>query len=54
MTEAPYQVLLYYFYTEIADPDAYRDEHRSLCESLGLLGRIIVGKEGINGTVSGA
>lgn len=53
MTEAPYQVLLYYFYVEITDPDAYRDEHRALCESLELLGRIIVGKEGINGTLSG-
>ncbi|MFT5906253.1 MAG: UPF0176 protein [Cryomorphaceae bacterium] len=53
MTEAPYQVLLYYFYVEIADPDAYREEQRALCESLELLGRIIVGNEGINGTVSG-
>ena len=52
-SQPPYQVLLYYFYVEIADPDQYRDEHRALCESLGLLGRIIVGNEGINGTVSG-
>jgi UPF0176 protein len=49
----PYQVLLYYCYVDIADPDAYRDEQRVLCESLELLGRIIVGHEGINGTVSG-
>ncbi len=53
MTDAPYQVLLYYFYCDIQDPEHYRDEHRALCESLELLGRIIVGKEGINGTVSG-
>ncbi len=53
MTDTAYRVLLYYFYVEIADPDAYRDEHKALCESLGLLGRVIVGKEGINGTVSG-
>lgn len=50
---APYQVLLYYFYCDIESPETYRDEHRKLCEELGLLGRIIVGKEGINGTVSG-
>lgn len=31
----------------------YLSEHRALCEELGLLGRIIVAKEGINGTVSG-
>ncbi|MFC4993672.1 rhodanese-related sulfurtransferase [Rubritalea tangerina] len=53
MTDAPYQVLLYYLYTEIENPEAYRDAHRELCEGLGLKGRIIIGKEGINGTLSG-
>lgn len=56
MTEpdtAPYQVLLYYLYSPISDPEAYREEHRALCEKLDLLGRILIGKEGINGTVSG-
>ena len=49
----PYQVLLYYFYNTFHDPEAYREEHEELCKSLGLLGRILIGKEGINGTVSG-
>ncbi len=49
----PYEILLYYLYTDIADPDDYVAQHRALCERLGLLGRIIVAKEGINGTVSG-
>lgn len=53
MSELPYRVLLYYFYTTIEDSEVYRDEHRALCERLGLLGRIIVGCEGLNGTVSG-
>jgi len=53
MTESPYQVLLYYLYTPIEDPEAFRDSHRALCEELGLLGRIIIGKEGLNGTLSG-
>jgi len=48
-----YQVLLYYKYTRLDDPQIYRDEHFALCEGLGLLGRIIVAEEGINGTVSG-
>ena len=52
-TVHPFEVLLYYRYVSIPDPETYRDEQRSLCESLGLRGRIIVGKEGINGTVSG-
>ena len=49
----PFQVLLYYRYVRIENPEAFLKEHRQLCESLGLRGRIIVGDEGINGTVSG-
>ena len=48
-----YRVLLYYKYTHLDDPQTYRDEHIALCEQLGLLGRIIVAEEGINGTLSG-
>ncbi|MCS6904564.1 MAG: rhodanese-related sulfurtransferase [Bacteroidia bacterium] len=48
-----YQVLLYYKFVEIPDPVAYRDEHFGLCQELGLKGRILIAKEGINGTVSG-
>lgn len=48
-----YQILLYYCYTHIADPDAYREEHHLKCLELGLLGRIIIAGEGLNGTVSG-
>lgn len=53
MAEPPFQILLYYFYNRIADPAAFVDEQRALCEDLGLLGRILIGDEGINGTVSG-
>lgn len=49
----PYSVLLYYCYTPIEDPEAFRDEHHLLCLSLGLRGRIIIAGEGLNGTVSG-
>lgn len=48
-----YQVLLYYKYVTIPDPETVREEQRALCEKLGLKGRIIVAKEGINGTVEG-
>lgn len=51
--ESPFQVLLYYRYIAIEDPDQYLKDHTALCEELNLRGRIIVGKEGINGTVSG-
>lgn len=48
-----YRVLLYYHYVKIDDVEAFRDEHFNLCKDLGLVGRIIVAHEGINGTVSG-
>ena len=50
---APFEVLLYYKYCRISDPDAYADEHRKLCCQLELRGRILIAAEGINGTVSG-
>jgi UPF0176 protein len=49
----PYQVLLYYLYVAIPDPESYCERHRQLCAELGLRGRILIGREGINGTVSG-
>ena len=49
----PYRVLLYYYYTPIADPEQFREEQHRLCIELNLLGRIIVAPEGLNGTVSG-
>ena len=52
-TTPPYQVLLYYLYVRIENPEAFLAEHRELCESLNLRGRIIIGTEGINGTLSG-
>lgn len=48
-----FRVLLYYYYVAIEDPQAFMESHLELCRSLNLLGRIIVAKEGINGTVSG-
>ncbi|WMJ74264.1 rhodanese-related sulfurtransferase [Cytophagaceae bacterium ABcell3] len=51
--EQKYAILLYYCYTNIEDPEAFREEHHRFCVSLGILGRIIVASEGLNGTVSG-
>ncbi|WP_265457709.1 rhodanese-related sulfurtransferase [Enterococcus sp. HY326] len=48
-----YQVLLYYKYVKIANPEEFAKEHLALCKSLNLKGRILVGEEGINGTLSG-
>lgn len=53
MNNLEYQVLLYYKYINIDIPEKVREEQRRLCQSLNLKGRIIVAKEGINGTVEG-
>ncbi len=50
---APFEVLLYYKYSQIENPEAYAASHRELCLRLNLLGRILIAKEGLNGTVSG-
>ncbi len=45
-------VLLYYKYVTIEEPETFAAEHFQFCRSLGARGRIIVAKEGINGTLS--
>lgn len=47
------KILLFYVFTPLADPEAVRLWQRDLCESLRLGGRIILSKDGINGTVGG-
>lgn len=53
MSKGQFRILLYYKYVEIADPQAEFVAQKALCIKLGLKGRIIVAKEGINGTVEG-
>jgi UPF0176 protein len=52
-TDNPYEILLYYLYAKVEEPEALKQEQLELCERLGLTGRIIIGHEGINGTVGG-
>ena len=47
------KILLFYVFTPLTDPDALRLWQRDLCGSLGLGGRIILSKDGMNGTVGG-
>jgi UPF0176 protein len=49
----PFRVLLYYNFVPVPDPQQARDEQEAFCAANGLLGRILVAHEGINGTVSG-
>ncbi|MCK5371164.1 MAG: hypothetical protein KAQ62_21540, partial [Cyclobacteriaceae bacterium] len=48
-----YLILLYYCYSKIDDPESFRIKHHLYCIENNLRGRIIIAKEGINGTVSG-
>jgi UPF0176 protein len=47
------KILLFYVFTPLPDPEAIRLWQRDLCESLGITGRILLSKDGINGTVGG-
>lgn len=50
---SPYQILLYYKYTPVADPEGFVRWHKNICEQLGFKGRILIAHEGINGTLEG-
>lgn len=47
------KILLYYKYVQIDNPHQIVKQQRKLCEDLGLKGRILIGYEGINGTLVG-
>ena len=46
-------ILLFYKFVEIKSPDRFVREHLQFCKKLGVLGKILVAKEGINGSISG-
>ncbi|MFT4245785.1 MAG: rhodanese-related sulfurtransferase [Micrococcaceae bacterium] len=48
------KVILYYRFTPISDPEAIKLWQKELCKRLGLKGRILISKHGINGTVGGS
>lgn len=48
-----HEILLYYKYASVRSPERFAREQREFCEQHNLKGRIIVAKEGINGTLEG-
>jgi UPF0176 protein len=48
------QILLFYKYVTVEDPEAFSAWIRELAASHGLSGRILVAEEGLNGTVEGS
>lgn len=49
-----FEVILFYKYVGIDDPEALFEREKAVCEVLELTGRIIVAKEGINVTLEGS
>lgn len=49
-----YEVILYYNFSKIDDPERFCMEHKSKLKELGVLGRVYISSEGINGTLGGA
>ncbi len=46
-------IILIYKFVNIDDPEAFAASEREFCAGLGLLGKILIAKEGINGSLSG-
>ncbi|MBP7992156.1 MAG: rhodanese-related sulfurtransferase [Candidatus Magasanikbacteria bacterium] len=53
MRAKKYTIILFYKFVRIDNPKALQKQQRKLCESLNLKGRLLIGKEGINGTFEG-
>jgi UPF0176 protein len=53
MAKEKIRILLFYKYVKIDSPAKFSKEHLKFCNELGIRGRILVAKEGINGSVSG-
>lgn len=47
------KIVLFYAFTPLADPEAIRVWQRDIGEALKLRGRLIISKDGINGTLGG-
>ena len=47
------KIILYYKFVPVLDPEMTRLWQLELCKSLGLKGRIIISKHGVNGTLGG-
>jgi UPF0176 protein len=47
------KIILYYGFAPLQDPEAVKLWQKNLCETLGVKGRILISKHGINGTLGG-
>ena len=48
-----HEIIIFYKYTTVSDPVGFVNWQKATCTELNLLGRILIAKEGINGSVEG-
>lgn len=48
-----FKIILFYKYIDIDNPQKLMEEQRRICQKLGLLGRMIIAREGMNATLEG-
>ncbi len=48
-----FEVILYYYFNTIENPEQFAKQHKRYCKELGIKGRIYISSEGINGTAAG-
>ncbi|MSU44688.1 rhodanese-related sulfurtransferase [Candidatus Nomurabacteria bacterium] len=53
MVDKQYEIILFYKYVHVVDPERVRERQVEICEKLGLKGRCIIASEGINATFEG-
>jgi len=53
MNKPEYIVILFYVFSDIANPTALAESHRAIASKLGLTGRMLVAEEGVNTTFEG-
>jgi UPF0176 protein len=47
------KIILFYKFVEIDNPEKFKRIHLEFCKNLGIKGKVLIAKEGINGSVSG-
>ena len=47
-------ILLYYKFQHIEDVEYFIRVHKRKCQELGIVGKVLIGKEGVNGSVAGS
>jgi len=53
MKQVKYTVILFYTFTNIKNPEQFREKQRKIAQAFGLTGRMLIAKEGINATFEG-